>query len=299
MAKGYPIIRDYNIALQSGPSQPGGVVQVDQHLSQLNRRLYRQGRCYTVKVDLQSGLADNTQYTVYALANTWMLKKAWQAAFENYLNQTKEERSTFKGNLARWNDFRLTLGGAFASTGNLQAGLVEPSATETGLLTGEFLPSRIADDAGTTRFYGIGGSAGGTTFDILAEFDNLGQVDNTPSTATANVAYGATDSDLQDAEVTDVTNVGNAPPYASNDSHSSNPWRKVGVLHSDTGGQRLTTGYFDAPFGIVVIVGAAPHKLFSQGSELSVEVKAGDYKGVHSTAMFDRIEMKPDRIEVR
>jgi hypothetical protein len=71
------------------------------------------------------------------------------------------------------------------------------------------------------------------------------------------------------------------------------------VLHSDTGGQRLSTGYFDAPLGIVIITSSSGHKLFSQGTELSVEVKAGDYKGVHSTPMFDRISVKPDRIEVR
>ena len=299
MAKGYPIIKDYNIGIQTGPAPVGGIVQVDQHLSQLNRRLYRQGRCYSVKVDLQSGLADNTQYTVYALANTWMLKKAWQAAFENYLNQTKEERATFKGNLARWNDFRLNLTGSYSGAGSLVAALVDSSGAETPLIDGEFLVSRIADDAGTTRFYGLGASASGTTFDILGEFDNLGRASREPSAGTGTVAYGATDTDLQDAEITDVTDVGNSPPYAENDSHSANPWRKVGVLHSDTGGQRLTTGYFDAPLGIVVIVGTAAHKIVSAGTELSVEVKAGDYKGVHSTAMFDRIEMKPDRIEVR
>lgn len=299
MAKAYPIVRDYNIGLTTGPAPLVGLVQVDEHLSQLNRRLYRQGRCYTVKIDLQSGLADDTQYTVYALANTWMLKKAWQAAFENYLNQTKEERATFKGKLARWNDFRLTMTTAFDSAGGMEAGLVQPSGVEIGLQDGEFLASRIADDAGVTRFYGIGGSAGGTTFDILSEFDNLGRANNEPSTSTTSVAYGATDTDLQNAEITDVTSVGNSPPYAANDSHGANPWRKVGVLHSDTGGQRLTTGYFDAPFGIVAIVSTGGHKLFSQGTELSVEVKGGDYKGVHSTAMFDRIEMKPDRIEVR
>ena len=101
MAKSYPIVRSYDIGVSSGPAPLIGIVNVEQHLSQINRRLYRQGRCYTVKIDLQSGLEDNTQYTVYALANTWMLKKAWQSAFENYLNQTKEERATFKGKLAR------------------------------------------------------------------------------------------------------------------------------------------------------------------------------------------------------
>lgn len=297
MAKSYPVVRRYDIGLTTGPAPLGGMVNVDVHLSQINRRLYRQGRCYTVKIDLQSGLADDTQYTVYALANTWMLKKAWQAAFENYLNQTKEERATFKGKLARWNDFRIKTG--FGGAGDLQASLVDSTATQIGITSGEHVDSKIADDSGTTRYYGLDGSAGGTTFDILGEFDRLGKQETTPGSSQLLVAYGDTDSDLQNAEISDVTGSGNAPPYALNDSHSANPWRKVGVLHSDTGGQRLTTGYFDAPLGVVVIVSSQGHKQFSQGTELSVEVKGGDYKGVHSTAMFDRIDVKPDRIEVR
>jgi hypothetical protein len=301
MAKLYPIIRDFNVGIETGPAPIVGRVNVDASLSQLNRRLYRQGRCYTVKVDLQSGLADNTQYTVYALANTWMLKKAWQAAFENYLNQTKEERATFKGKLARWNDFRLSMASAFTGAGGMKAGLVDPTGGEDAVVGGESVVSQIVDDAGTTRYYGIGGSAGGTTFDILDEFVKLGAAQAEPSSTETSVAYGATDTDLQDGEIDEVTDNGNLPPYAVNGSHVATPWRKVGVLHSDTGGQRLSTGYFDAPLGIVIITrnDGSNHKLFSQGTELSVEVKAGDYKGVHSTPMFDRISVKPDRIEVR
>ena len=287
------------MGVTTGPAPLGGIVNVDHMLSLVNRRLYRQGRNYQVKVDLQSGLADNTQYTVYALANTWMLKKAWQAAFENYLNQTKEERATYKGKLARWNDFRLNTGGIFSGAGALEVGLVDPTGVMAGLSGGEYNVSKIADDGGTTRDYGIGGSSGGNTFDILDEFDKLGGMNTTPSVTQTVVAYGGADTELQNEEIVDVTNRGNAPPYAQNDSHTVNPFRKIGVLHSDTGGQRLTTGYFDAPFGIVIIVSQSGHKLFSQGTELILEVKAGDYKGVHSEAMFDRIEMKPDRIEVR
>ena len=299
MAKGYPITRRLDLGITTGPAPLAGVVKVDHLLSLVNRRLYRQGRNYQVKVDLQSGLADNTQYTVYALANTWMLKKAWQAAFENYLNQTKEERATYNGKLARWNDFRLDTGAIWSGAGTLEVGLVDSSGVMTGLSGGEYNVSKIADDAGTTKDYGIGGSAGGNTFDILAEFDKLGGMNTMPSVVQTAVAYGGTDTDLQDEEIVDVTNRGNAPPYAQNDSHSANPWRKIGVLHSDTGGQRLTTGYFDAPFGIVIIVSSSGHKDFVTGTELILEAKAGDYKGVHSEAMFDRIEMKPDRIEVR
>jgi hypothetical protein len=236
---------------------------------------------------------------VYALANTWMLKKAWQAAFENYLNQTKEERATYKGKLARWNDFRLNTSGIFSGAGALEVGLIDPSGAITGLSGGEYNTSFVADDAGTSKNYGIGGSAGGNTFDILGEFDKLGGMNTQPSVTQTAVAYDGTDTDLQNEEIVDVTNRGNAPPYAQNDSHTANPFRKIGVLHSDTGGQRLSTGYFDAPFGIVIIVSQSGHKLFSQGTELILEVKAGDYKGVHSEAMFDRIEMKSDRIEVR
>lgn len=275
------------MAESAGPTAPGGLVNVDQKLSQVNRRLYRQGRVYRCKVDLDSGLADNTQYTVYALADTWMLRKAWKAAFDSYMEQTKEERATYKGNLARWNDFRLLTSGSFAAASALEVGLVQPDGVEAAITAGEYLVSQVEDDSGTGRFYGIGANTGGTTFDILAEFDLLGGAQRTPSTVTTTAAYGDLDTDLNDTEINTVTNRGNDPPYAVNDSHPANPWRKVGVIHSDTGGQRLTTGYFDAPLGLVVIVGAAAHKQFSQGSELTIEVKAGDYKGVHATSLLE------------
>jgi hypothetical protein len=287
MANTYPIVRHLRVGEQTGPAALNGLVNVDLHLSQVNRRLYRQGRVYRCKVDLQSGLADNTQYTVYALADTWMLRKAWKAAFDNYMEQTSEERATYKGQLARWNDFKLNTSQAFTSASTLSVGLVQPDGTEVPLTDGEYLPSRVEDDAGTARFYGIANSAGGTTFDILGEFDKLGGVNSSPTVTQTAAAYGDVDSDLTTTEIGDVTNRGNLPPYAQNDSHPANPWRKIGVLHSDTGGQRLTTGYFDAPLGLVAIVSASGHKLFSQGTELTVEVKAGDYKGVHATSLLE------------
>ena len=287
MANTYPIVRHLRVAEQAGPTAPGGLVNVDQKLSQVNRRLYRQGRVYRCKVDLESGLADNTQYTVYALADTWMLRKAWKAAFDSYMEQTKEERATYKGNLARWNDFRLVTSGSFTAASNLEVGMTQPDGVEVALTTGEYQVSQVEDDTGTARSYGIGASAGGTVFDILGEFDLLGAAQREPGVVQSTAAYGDLDSDLNDTEIATVTARGNDPPYAVNDSHPANPWRKVGVIHSDTGGQRLTTGYFDAPLGIVVIVGAAAHKTFTQGSELTIEVKAGDYKGVHATSLLE------------
>ena len=287
MANTYPIVRNLRVAESSGPAAQVGIVNVDGMLSQVNRRLYRQGRVYRCKVDLDSGLADNTQYTVYALADTWMLRKAWKSAFDSYMKQTAEERATYKGKLARWNDFRLATGGVFTGGSSLAVGMVDPTGAEIAITSGEYLISKVEDDGGVARYYGIGGSAGGSTFDILGEFDKLGGIDTTPSVTQSVAAYGDLDSDLTDSEIEDVTNRGNQPPYALNDSHPANPFRKVGVIHSDTGGQRLTTGYFDAPLGIVIIAAAAQQKLFSQGSELTVEVKAGDYKGVHATSLLE------------
>lgn len=287
MASNYPIVRKFELGITTGPAPQNGIVNVDSCLSRLNRRLYRQGRVYQCKVDLKSGLADNTQYTVYALADTWMLRKAWKAAFDNYMEQTSEERATYKGNIARWNDFRLVTSGVFSSASALEPGLTDPSGVSLGITAGEYLASKVADDSNNTKFYGIGGSAGGNTFDILAEFDRLGGMSTTPTITQSVAPYGDGDSDLQNAEIQDVTNSGNFPPYAQNDSHGTNPFRKVGVIHSDTGGQRLTTGYFDAPLGIVIIVSSTGQKLWSQGSEITMEVKGGDYKGVHATSLLE------------
>lgn len=278
-------VRHSRVALITGPSNTPGIVEVNKHLSRLNRRLYRQGRVYTCKVDLDAGAVVGTNYQVYTLANTWMLKKAWQLAKQEYDDEMKEVAKLFKGKQARWRDFRLNLSPSYTGAITLDTHLIDVNGNEVPLLAGEFPNSTVRDDAGASFTYGIeSGSA--NRFNILTEFDRAGRADTEPETPQTTVAYDQLNTDIQDGDVQELTDSGNEPPYAQNNSNGNNPLTYVGELYSDSFGQKLSTGYFDAPLGLVIIVGASPHKL-SGNSELTVVCKKGDYKGVHATSLME------------
>ena len=58
------------------------ILHVDRALSRLNRRLYRQSRYYSVKVDLDND--DVNQYRVFALRDDWAVQKSYRLAREAY-----------------------------------------------------------------------------------------------------------------------------------------------------------------------------------------------------------------------
>ena len=75
---------------------------------------------------------------------------------------------------------------------------------------------------------------------------------------------------------------GNNPPYKS-DGYTDGIWVKVGTLHLAAGRQRLSTGFFMAPMGKVVLSGVG----FLSAPDITVTVKGGDYKGVMSHSMLE------------
>ena len=85
---------------------------VGRQLSVVNHRLYRQGKTYQVKIDMDPKEAGpNTQYAVFALVDTWYIQKAWQLARSVYLENTAAERGVMsEQQIARWEDFRVSSG---------------------------------------------------------------------------------------------------------------------------------------------------------------------------------------------
>lgn len=266
-------------------------VAVDHSLSKINRRLYRQGRTYSVKVDLDAAAVAGTKYNVYAIADTWMLGKAWNLAKKNYDEQLLGESKVFDGKMARWRDFRLDLsdaifGSMVATSASGRVVLVDPSnGTEFEVASGEYEHSTVADDSGVSKTFGLIETA--NKFNILKEFDLNGNMDTDPANASTQVAYDGLDTDLQDTEVAEITNNGNAPPYSQNNSHYNNPFVKIGELTVDVHSQRLSTGFFDAPLGFVVIEADGANHKYAGSTDLTVSVKSGDYKGVHAPSLME------------
>lgn len=258
------------------------VLDVGRNLSVQNKRLYRQGKTYVCKVDLEPGHG-TAQYDVFALVDTWYVQKAWQLAKATYDKATADERSVMSGQqIARWEDFRIQAGLSGHAGGQLV-----PAPYSTGLASaadtaGEFSFSRITLADGTTnRFFTWGPTAGGD-LGVLAEYDKSGDTDNSPSTTSANKAYAGTDVSVTENQMDALSDNGNAPPYDAT-AMNARVWVRIARLDAVSAHGKLSTGYFNAPCGLIAVqpsVASTPIV-----NQLSLTVQGGQYKGVKAHNM--------------
>ena len=280
MAKGkkrYPVQRNFTCRQASAASD--GIVMVDRSLSRLNHRLYRQGRYYEVKLDVDVTQTLTNPIEVYVLRDTWANQKAFQMAYEQYLTATAEERSRLsKDQLARWNDFRTRHG---SSATELLPVVADETGSETPIADGEFNESKVeASDGTTTRFSWM---TEAYAFNILGEYNLKGNTDDDPAIVSTDTPYSQMDSDTSNEEIDDLTNFGNSPPYSQ--VTFGDAWVKVATLRDDAGKQRLSTGYITAPCGFVLVQNLAGEG--NAATNFHVTVKSGDYKGVSAHSMLE------------
>jgi hypothetical protein len=212
-----------------------------------------------------------------------MNHRAFKNAYGAYLTNSKDEIEALKGkSIARWQDFR-TQDGVSASEVNPE--MYSPTLAPIPLIAGEFDNSVVHDKSGTQRTFswGVGGAG---AYGILQEYDKAGNAQPSPDTSTGDMPYDdlMADNDAAQAEALQVR--GNLPPYDANNVGEDNPWVLVGKLSAATNAQKLSTGYFDAPCGFVIlsVLGSSDPV---QTSVLSMTVKQGDYKGVHAPSMLE------------
>ena len=79
-------------------SSPSGSGYYDLALnaSAINHRLYRQGRCYYAKFDIElDGVPANSgqRLEIQTLPTTWFLKRAWNLAHEKWMHSHEDERA--------------------------------------------------------------------------------------------------------------------------------------------------------------------------------------------------------------
>lgn len=279
-AEYYPIQRKFPLGVISDGPYVSNIkfFSISRGLSEVNSRLYRTGRLYTAQVQLDNN-APAGDYEVWTLQNTWNVTKAFQAGLAAYNTAVAEERAEIlKGQEARWQDFTPYNGIASEILG---AFLGNTSLTNVARNDGEHYDTRVYDSTGTLKLFTFDVASGGGQYSLMSEYDNMGQVDRSPET-TRTGGYVGMLADSEAAMVTDLQEQGDRPPYAD-PAFAQNVWVKVATLtNSSPGSQRLSTGFFDAPCGFVWI--KAPSPTFPDG-QLSVEVKAGKYKGVHGLSM--------------
>lgn len=282
--KHYPVQRKITmgVALPSTPDTTF-LIRTDKLLSNVNHRLYRQSRVYNVKVDIDTDLADGSTVQVYALADTWYNMKAYQLAKQIFDENSKEERELLSTTNARWNDFRVDHGETIAQ--ELEA-IQFTGAVGTRFTAGEYELSEIADASGTSQTFRWVGS-GANTFNIIDEYDITGNTDATPTNAISSVAYDGVTDELDDAQMLHLSSDGDIPPYDRN-SLENQAWVLVGTLYiRATGTNKLSTGFFNAPCGLIRLSTSGGLEANSLTENIHIEVKGGDYKGVHAPSYLE------------
>ena len=234
-----------------------------------------------MKIDIDLSVADSgSPITVYALRDTWGHQKAYQMAFDIYQKATADERSRLsKDQVARWQDFTVESGNSAAE---LLPAVYDATGAQTLLSSGEFLDTQIEDSGGNTMQFTWGTDLPGSKYGLMAQYEKVANTDNDPSSVVgASIPYDAQMSDASDVEADQLQNRGNAPPYDSNSF--GDRWVKVATLSRVAGQQRLSTGYFTAPCGFAIVTGLNA----AAQNPISIEFKAGDYKGVHAPSMLE------------
>ena len=257
------------------------ILHVDRALSRLNRRLYRQSRYYSVKVDLDND--DVNQYRVFALRDDWAVQKSYRLARQAYLDNIKEEKDMIGTDmLARWDDFRVETG---LSHQEIYPVLHDSALTPTAIIGGEFEVTGVVDSSNNTKFF-TWGAATPSRYSILEEYDTAGNAQGSPESPLTTTPYTDLNSEVNDGTVQRLTQRGNDPPYDKDGVNGNTPWVEIATLGGTAGVQKLSTGYFCAPCGIVVVTRADGNLTWTP-ENLSFEVKGGDYKGVHAPSMLE------------
>lgn len=279
--KHYPVVRSAELVNNSTTSNTYKLLQVDRELSKLNKRMYRQTRAYEVKIDLNPA-ADTDQISVYALRNDWPLHKAVQMAYSVYRQATEQERAHLGSNqLARWEDFRINHGLETVQYDLLFSALRSRDLQAAAFGAGEFPLSNVVDKNGVEKTFTLGTQTG-TTYDIIGNYDSSANMQDAPED-TVSGAYTDLEADVDSLTMQNLQNDGNQPPYNGDSMSSQSPWVLVARIGTSLRGNRLSTGFFTAPLGMVAFSGSAGFT----PNDLQYTVQKGDYKGVNAPSMLE------------
>ena len=231
----YPIVRSGRLYRPiPDPIGPNCEIQLDTLLSRSNRRLYRHGRNYCAKIDLDANASMTGNIEVYALADNWMNHKAFKMAYDMYIEGSADERSRLKkSNIARWEDFRTRSGAGITRLDNLQ---YDQAFNAVALNVGEHNLTTVVDSAGVARGFTWNDAANPALYNILGEYDKAGNAQVSPESTTGDMPYDDLMSDDSAAMAATLQTNGDSPPYDSDGVLADSPWVRVGTLNSGNGG---------------------------------------------------------------
>lgn len=280
-----PVQRKVYLSGNSGAPSQTGLIDAARLASTSNHRLYRYGKKYTLKVDIDvDAVGANESIQVWALADTWAVQRAYEEAKMVFDLAYKNERENLsKEAQARWFDFRAVSG----ITGDIMYATVanDPTGAPALLTGGQFDTSIVEDQAGVQRSFSWRPATSASQYSIPAEYDLSGNTNSSPTVSTASGPYANLQADSSVIEMNAMQIRGRDPPYDAN--AFPGVWVKIATLQlsSTEGAQRLSTGYFDAPCGQVVLKMSGAASTTTINNKVAVEFRAGDYKGLRAHNM--------------
>lgn len=258
-------------------------------LSRINQRLYRQGRGYHISsAELGGSGTGQRLATIGTLPHNWFVANAHKTAMQSWMESTKEERAAGV-KAGRWNDFKVYYDQAHATGTSITAPFGLSALTQ-----GEWVYTSAAkaDGSGDIGFMMYDNTTA-NHFGVLAEYDDMRDTDqNTPATGSNQMPYEELRSELVNDQADNLQEEGDFPPYQSNTGLQNlvDPqWQLYNGLALDpTLGldDKHTVRGIYAPCGLLKISTLqAPTSGDPVPLYLTLEVKAGDYKGVAATEL--------------
>lgn len=287
------------VLTHTGTNEDFHYLDLSKILSQINRRLYRQGGTYHVANITVHDSAGDAYVKFAGLPDTWYTQAAWKMGFEAWKTQRAIAQSSGTSLSGRYSDFKVFLNDD-ARTDVDQ--LAFKDIENGGILTGDWDYSKfyIQDDDGDgvdEMFIHMMGANNGdpntgsaTSVSLLGNFSKViatsNQEPNIPDNADGSIftllAGGPGGSEVVKEIVNDLESENDLPPYNAEiggaGSNCANPWeyREVSIKSSQSPSAMIPG--FPLPLGLLCI----ESKSSTNGNEIGVllELVPGTYKGV-------------------
>lgn len=300
--------------IYSGTGVTELMIDVPRILSMANHRFYRQGHDYRVRITMQPQADHPEPYIVSCIAPTWWNRSAYNMGKKMWIRQVRAAcRLQPKQPLPKWLDFRVYMyygqpsvsypsvmtfleGDSLPTLRSLalagMSGTINDDAAPSA--SAEFPASVLVDQSSNTyELYMFGDSDTSTNYYYSLQYEH----DRSHQIKSDDTILDADSDDVPYRELYDdnlahlefIKNLlethGDEPPY---DKERLEPiMRYVKTLHTtaEYGVFEHTTGWFDAPLGLVHISMANS----IDGHNLRVEVARGKHKGVKALRPFSGV----------
>ena len=151
---------------QFGGTRQNGNCYIDiaKGLSEVNRKLYRQGMCYYVhsqklmNVNAASADPSSGSLEVNVLPNSWLISNSWVKAFSAWTQMRKQVLEDNPSIKARWSDFKVFFNTTHMAFINAGTSYPSPITSVTGTVN-EFTSDEWAYSQFTQPDHTVGGTA--------------------------------------------------------------------------------------------------------------------------------------------